>query len=397
MDSDKDLPKPAPKPTTESKPPVQQRGPRVGRLATIVFLCFVASLLGSYAFVKSGLVTPDAGQTITQNRDKLVLQEGEVIAEVAKNVSPSAVSITTEQVSSTRSIYGGAVIQQGAGSGIVLSKDGYVLTNKHVVPDGTRNVKVVMSDGTEYTDVKIVGRDPVNDIAFLKINGVSNLTPAPIGDSSSMVVGQKVVAIGNALGEFQNTVTAGIISGIGRPLQAASEGSGGSESLENLFQTDAAINPGNSGGPLLNFKGEVIGINTAVAQDAQGIGFAIPINDAAGLIKSVLATGKVERGIIGVRYVALTPQIATQNKLPVREGAWLVGSAGAPAVVPGGPADRAGLKANDIIVKVNDQKITEGRSLAGLLGQFRPGDEVTLTVLRDGHEQTLKVKLEASS
>ena len=360
-----------------------------GRVFSLVFLCFVASFLGAWAFLASGLVKTPGATTITESRQKLV-QEGEVVADVATRVSPSVVSIVTESTAD-QSFFGTRSVQSSAGTGLIISKDGYILTNRHVIPDSTTTVEVVLSDGTSYKNVSVVGRDPVNDLAFLKIDGASKLTPVELGDSGSIAVGQKVVAIGNALGQYQNTVTSGIISGLGRPL-TATDGSS-SENLENLLQTDAAINPGNSGGPLVNLEGKVIGINTAVAADAQGIGFAIPINDAKGLIKGVLNTGKVSRAYLGVRYMSITPEVVTQLELKVKNGAYLNGRAGSPAVVAGSPADKAGLQDGDIIVKVNDVNIDRTHPLASVLGSFAPGDTITITVNRDGKEVQLKATL----
>lgn len=366
--------------------------PSMWAVLGMVMLCFAASFLGAWLFVASGLVRLDASRTISDNSQKIVLQQGEVIADVFKKVSPSTVAITTESVSgSSRSYF--SQVSQGAGSGIVVSKDGYILTNKHVVPDGTGTVNVIMSDGREYPNVKVVGRDPSNDIAFIKIDGVSDLTPAQIGDSNSVEPGQQVVAIGNALGTFRNSVTSGIISGIGRPLTASDESGATSEQLEDMFQTDAAINPGNSGGPLVSLKGEVIGINTAVSTEGQGIGFAIPINIAKAEINAVITKGKITKAYIGVRYVSLTAKIAEQLKAPAKVGALVAGGNGQPAVVPGSPAANAGLKANDVITKVNTTAIEEGKGLATLLAQYLPGDKVELTVLRDGKEQKISVTL----
>ena len=270
------------------------------RTIGLVFICFVASFLGAWVFVQSGLVKVSTNSAnISESRQKLTA-EGEVVADVAKRVSPSVVSIVTQ--STARTPFGTSQ-SGGAGTGIILTRDGYILTNKHVIPATADNVQVVLSDGTTYENVSVVGRDSFNDLAFLKINDVNSLTPATIGDSSKTGVGQRVIAIGNALGQYQTSVTSGIISAIGRPL-TASDGQNATEQLENLFQTDAAINPGNSGGPLVDLSGNVIGINTAIAQDAQGIGFAIPINDAKGLIKSVVEKNKLERAYLGVRYVS---------------------------------------------------------------------------------------------
>lgn len=362
----------------------------------VVVLCFAASFLGAWLFVGSGLVKIDASRSIDDNSQKIVMQQGEVIANVFNQVSPSTVAITTEGVVDTGASFFGAQQQQvseGAGSGIIISKDGYVMTNKHVVPDGTNSVAVVTSDGHEYKNVKVVARDPSNDIAFLKIDGVNNLTPAQIGDSNQVMPGQQVVAIGNALGIFRNSVTSGIISGTGRPLTASDENGATSEQLEDMLQTDAAINPGNSGGPLVNLKGEVIGMNTAVSQDGQSIGFAIPIADAKVEINSIINQGKLSKSYLGVRYVTLTPDVAQQLGVSATDGAYVQASAGSPGVVPGSPAAKAGVHEGDIITKVDNSTIAAGKSLASLLSQHAPGDKVTLTILRGGKTITVQATL----
>lgn len=355
----------------------------------LVLFCGVAGFAGSWAAISTGLVTTGGSQTITESRER-ILAEGEVVADVAKTVSPSVVSIVTESVA-TNGLFGSS--QAGAGTGIILSKDGYVLTNKHVIPEGVRSVSVVLEDGTTYDDVTVLGRDPINDLAFLKIKNVDDLTPARIGDSSLAQVGQKVVAIGNALGQYQTTVTSGIISGVGRPVMAGDGTSAHTEQLENLIQTDAAINPGNSGGPLVNLDGEVVGINTAIAEDAQSIGFAIPINDAKGLIKGVLASGEVKRAYLGVRYVTITPESARRLKIDQKQGAYVGGSSADP-IISGGPADKAGLRAGDVITKVNDVELTERLTLLSQLSQFTPGETVTITYVRDGKTQTTTAQLQ---
>jgi S1-C subfamily serine protease len=236
------------------------------------------------------------------------------------------------------------------------------------------------------------------DIAFLRIRNAEdkNLKAAAIGDSSEVKVGDRVVAIGNALGQFQNTVTSGIISGYGRDVQAMAEG--GTETLQNLFQTDAAINQGNSGGPLVNVNGEVIGINTAVAGRAQNIGFAIPINDVKGLIRSVLDEGELQRPYLGVRYVTLTDDIAFQYNLETTRGAYIVpsGNNDEPSILPNSPAEAAGLREEDIITEIDGTGINQGHSLASLIGGKSVGDEVTLTVLRGNDTLTIRVTLQAA-
>lgn len=369
------------------KVPRKPRSRRYGFAAGLIALCFIAGLLGSWVMLKSGLASTVGSTTVTE-RQKLV-EEGNVVADVAREVSPSVVSIVTE--STARTYFGTTAQQQGAGTGIIISKDGYILTNRHVIPDTATKVQVVLSDGTAYEDVEVVGRDSLNDIAFLKISGANNLTPAKLGDSADLQVGSRVIAIGNALGQYQTSVTSGIVSALGRPLTASDESGDSSESLENLIQTDAAINPGNSGGPLVNAAGQVVGINTAVASNGQGIGFAIPINDAKGLIKSVTESGELKRAYLGVRYVSITPDIAKQLNLDVKSGAYVSDADG--AVVSGSPADKAGLRPKDIIVKVNGVSVDAQHPLSSLLSQYVPGDSVEVTYVRDGREQATKVTL----
>jgi len=236
------------------------------------------------------------------------------------------------------------------------------------------------------------------DVAFLRIKDtkVKKLQAATLGDSSKVQVGDKVVAIGNALGEFQNTVTSGIISGFGRNIRASDRSGGASEALQNLLQTDAAINEGNSGGPLVNINGEVIAINTAVAGgQAQNVGFAIPINDVQGLIKGILQQGKLLRPYLGVRYVAVDESFASQNSLSVKQGAYVAAGGSQPSIVSGSPAEKAGLKDKDIITKVDNTDIDATHSLTTIIGTKSVGDRVTLTIVREGKTITVPVTLEA--
>lgn len=370
-------------------PRTSRRGKIVAASLLLIFLCFVAGIGGAFLITRT-TQSPFSFASHSNGTDgnKIITQEEEDIASVATKVAPSVVSIVTK--AQAASFYG-VQTQEGAGTGIIVSSDGYVLTNKHVIQD-SQSVSVVTSDGVTHGDVKVVGTDPLNDVAFLKINGVNNLKPAELGDSSSIRIGQKVVAIGNSLGQYQNTVTSGIISGTGRPVSAQSSG-GAVETLTDLLQTDAAINPGNSGGPLTNLAGQVIGINTAIAEDAQGIGFSIPINATKGSLKSVLATGKVERAYVGVNYLSITPDVADKFKLPVRTGAYVFTDDGRSAVVSGSPADKAGVKDKDIITKVNDIEVGDKGSVASLVGEYAPGDKVQLTILRDGKTLTVTVTL----
>lgn len=341
------------------------------------------------------------------NQKKIVTSQSQLINQIVKNVGPSVVSVN---VAITSSSSGGLGMfgfsqpeqEQAAGTGIIISSSGLVMTNRHVVPSGTTSVSVTLSDGTELKNVSVVGRTAESDsldVAFLRINDAKGhkLTPAIIGDSSQVQVGDDVVAIGNALGQFQNTVTTGIISGYGRSVQAGDTSGSSSENLDNLFQTDAAINEGNSGGPLVNLNGQVIGINTAVAGGAQNIGFAIPINDVKGLIDQVLKNGKFARPYIGVRYIPLTADVANEFNLKVQSGAFVApaNDSSNPSVVPDSPADKAGLQENDVITAVNGRNVDQTHSLTSLLSQYQPGDSVNLTVLRGDKDLHVGITLGA--
>jgi len=365
---------------------------RPGKHAAVVILllaaCFTAGLGGGYIAYHIGNSSAISRDSAADG-NTIVSKDEEDISSVASKVGPSVVSIMTEGQS--QSLFGGTQTQDGAGSGIIISSDGYILTNKHVV-SGSTKLSVVTSDGTVYDNARVLGTDPLNDLAFVKIEGVSNLTPATLGDSSSVRIGQKVVAIGNSLGEYQNTVTSGIVSGTGRPVSAQDGDS--VENLTDLLQTDAAINPGNSGGPLVNLSGQVIGINTAVAADAQSIGFSIPINSAKGIIKNLQKTGKVQRAYLGVNYLTVTPEVAKRYDLPVKQGAYVTSSQGR-SVISGSPADKAGIKDHDIITKVGDLAVGDRGSVSSLLSEYTIGDKVPLTILRDGKTITVTATLEA--
>ena len=314
------------------------------------------------------------------------------ISEIANSVSKSVVSIITN-TSTTGSFFTGQV-SQAAGTGFIISSDGYIATNKHVVANATK-IGVILDDGSTYEDVELIGTDPINDFAIVKIKDVKNLTPIKIGDSKTTNIGQQVVAIGNALGTYQNSVTSGIISGKGRSLTASDSSRTTYETLSDMIQTDAAINGGNSGGPLVNAAGEVIGINTAYASQGNNVGFAIPINSVKGIMAGVLKDGKFERAVLGVRYQTITPLIAKEKKLDVTAGAYVKGSNNASAVIKGSAGDKAGIKDGDIITAVNGTKIGTAGSLGSLIGEYAVGDTVKLEVYRDKKYIELEVKLEA--
>ncbi len=267
----------------------------------------------------------------------------------------------------------------GGGSGFIVSEDGLILTNKHVVADEEAEYTVLTNDGEKY-EARVLARDPVQDLAIIKIE-VGGLTPAKLGDSDSVKLGQTAISIGNSLGEFRNTVSVGVVSGLSRTI-TASGASFGAETIQGVIQTDAAVNPGNSGGPLLNLRGEVIGINVAVVSGAQNIGFAIPVNFAKRDIESVKASGAIKIPYLGVRYVS------------EEAGARLRGSGDGPAVMPGSPAEKAGLEAEDLIAEINGEKLSLEKSLGFVIQKYNIGDTITLKVKRGEETLTLSVILE---
>lgn len=385
--------------TTNIKNNVTPHRLRIGFVALFLLTNLSLGFLGGWLGARSH-VQQSASSSLS-SKQQVVTSESQLISELAKRVGPSVVSVNVTSQGAT-SYFGYAGDQQSAGTGFVLNGSGVIITNRHVVPAGTTSVSVTMSDGTKFDKVSVIGRTNENDsldIAFLKITdlGGKKLTPVSLGDSSKVQVGDKVIAIGNALGQFQNTVTSGIISGYGRSVQAGEGDGSSSETLQNLFQTDTAINRGNSGGPLINTSGEVIAINTAVAGNAENIGFAIPINDVQGLIKSVLEKGKLLRPYLGVRYVSLTDDYSYQYNLSVKRGAYLAPSSGGQSsIINGSPAEKAGLREKDIITKIENTAVDENNSLTSILGRHNVGDKVTLTIIRDGNEQKVSVTLEES-
>ncbi|MFN4181368.1 MAG: S1C family serine protease [Candidatus Paceibacteria bacterium] len=281
----------------------------------------------------------------------------------------------------------------GGGSGFFVSSDGLLVTNRHVVSVDNAEYTVYTNDGKKY-DARVIARDQVYDIALLKVSG-SGFTYLTLGDSDTLEIGQTVVAIGNALAEFKNSVSVGVISGLSRSITAG-DASGKTELLDKVIQTDAAINPGNSGGPLLNLAGQVIGVNVAVAQGGENIGFALPINMVKSAIDSVKSTGKIVRPYLGIRYVAVTPEIKTKYNLSFDYGA-LVKSGNAAtdvAVLPGSPAEKAGILEGDLILEIDGKKIDEDTSLASVIRGKTIGETVRVKLFRNNLEKNLYLKLE---
>jgi S1-C subfamily serine protease len=340
----------------------------------------------------------------------------EKIVRVVKKVSPSVVSvIITKDIPKLKLYYeepfkefeeffgipfefkipqfkqeGYQRMEIGGGTAFFVSEDGILITNAHVVSDEKADYTVLTNDGKRYP-AKILAKDRVRDLAFLKLEG-KNFPSLKLGDSDNLQIGQTVIAIGNALGEFRNTVSVGVVSGLGRKVTAS--GGGVVETLYDVIQTDAAINPGNSGGPLLNLKGEVIGINFAMAKGAENIGFAIPINYAKRDLEQIRKYGKILFPFLGVRYVIITDQIQKENDLPVNYGALIVkGPKGESAIFPNSAAEKAGLKEGDIILEFNGEKITVENPLAKIIMKYQPRDKVSLKILREGKELNLNVTL----
>lgn len=278
----------------------------------------------------------------------------------------------------------------GGGSGIIVSLEGLIVTNKHVVADAKAAYTVFTNNGKRY-DATVIARDPLQDLAVLKISA-SGLISATLGNSDSLKLGQTAIAIGNALGEFRNTVSVGVISGLARTITASGEGIG-TEVIQGVIQTDAAINPGNSGGPLLNLKGEVIGINTAVASGAENIGFAIPVNRAKRAIESVKTTGSIQTPYLGVRYQMVGEDFAAREGLPVSYGAFVRDTSDGPGVIPDSPAAKAGLRAGDLVLEMNGERLTEGNPLGIVIQKYAVGDTITLRVRRGDDVITIPVAL----
>lgn len=286
----------------------------------------------------------------------------------------------------------GQLRRVGGGSGFIIEPNGLIVTNRHVVADDTAVYTVVLSDGKSYS-AKVLAKDPVLDVALIKIEA-SGLPTLQLGDSDGIKIGQTTIAIGYALAEFGNTVTQGVVSGIGRRVQAGN-GMGVNEVIDEAIQTDAAINPGNSGGPLLNLAGDVIGINTAVSREGQLVGFAIPINTVKRTIESVRTHGRIIRPWLGVRHVVVTPRLAEQNKLPVKYGVLIIKGSleDQTAVVPNSPADVAGIRENDILLEINGRKLEDKTSLAQEIGKYQVGESIKIKFLRDGKESDVSVTL----
>ncbi len=341
-------------------------------------------------FILSGIVGYKYFTTAA-NPTNIVVTEEEATITAYESILPSIVNITTTY--NSLSINGQPVSPQtSGGTGFIVSNDGLILTNRHVVSEKNGIFTVTTYKGKEYVG-SVLAIDPLFDIAIMKIEG-SDLPIVKIANSDKLRIGQSVMVIGNVLTEFPFSVSKGIISGIGRNL-VASDKNGIQENLEGMIQTDAPINHGNSGGPLINLKGEVVGINTAIHLGGEALGFSIPINRAMQALNIFKTKGKIIRTFLGVRYQMLTKSYATTNNLTYTQGAYILikNNQGDPGIVPGMPADKAGLKLEDIILELDGKKLSLNYTLITALTEYNPGDTVKLKILRQGEELIIPVTL----
>jgi len=404
-------------------------------IALVVVISFITSVLAGfvagglgYDLIRKWNVLNEGENNLSAGEEserqnlsasEKIISAEEKIIEVVKKVSPSVVSIVVtkdlpvlkqypfEEDNFFERFFGDDFFsfdypqyyqegtekrEVGGGTGFIISAEGLILTNKHVVSDQDAEYTVLTNDEEEFA-AQVLAVDPVQDIAILKIDK-SGLPSIELGNSDELEIGQTVIAIGNALGEFRNTVSVGIISGLRRSIQASS-GFGQSEYLSEVIQTDAAVNQGNSGGPLLNLKGEAIGINVAMAQGAENIGFSLPINKAKKDIEQVKKEGKITYPFLGVRYVLINPEIQKENQLSLDYGALIIRGSEISelAIIPGSPADKAGLVENDIILEIDGEKINEDNTLAESIQKYEVGEKVNLKILHKGEYKTIEVEL----
>ncbi len=382
-----------PAPTEPVRSTAAPRWPSRPLVLILLLTSIVGAVLGGggtyLALKSSGAFNPAVVSPSTGSSSNVTVEsESSAIVSAAQKVGPSVVMIVDE--------VGG--VPQAVGSGIIYDTRGWILTNKHVV-SGASTIVVRLPDKREF-DGTVYGLDTLTDLAIVKISGATDLTAAPLGDSSAIQVGQLAVAIGSPLGlDYPNSVTSGIVSGLGRDITVAGDGSSanGGTNLHGLIQTDAAINPGNSGGPLIDSSGRVIGVSTAIAQTAQGIGFAIPINVAKPILQQALAGEKLSRPYIGIAYVAIDLGLKTQNNLPLDHGAWVHNEDASGntinAVVAGSPADKAGIESDDIITAIEGQAIDLTHPLEDILVQYAPGRTISVSLYRGGQSLTVHLTL----
>lgn len=400
-------------------------------LLVIVFSSFFGAIFGLASGSMAGIFSSKIEQKIkntfpaftfgkdgdfSESRQQVVIEDSAVIDVVAKS-SPAVVSIIISKELPDMQNYLDRFFnpfffndeqtpqngqkdtteqQVGGGSGFFITSDGLIMTNRHVVDDAQAKYSVLTNDGKKYEAI-VLTRDPVRDVAIMKIEG-TGFPILSLGDSDSLQIGQTIIAIGNSLGEFSNSVSRGIVSGLQRNVSAGST-FGNTERLTDIIQTDAAINPGNSGGPLIDIQGNVIGINVAIVQGAENVGFALPINQAKRLIEQAKGGVKISIPFLGVRYIVIDAGIQKEAQLPFDYGALVLRGNKMTdlAVIPGSPADKAGIIENDIILEINSQKLTSKNQLGDVVMKYNVGDTITLKVWHKGETKNIKVKLEESN
>lgn len=389
-----------------------RKKPKPGQ-KTIIVAIFLSSLLGIVFGYLGGKLS---STSVIKNSEIVLEKESAVIDAVEKN-SPAVVSIVvSKDMPKFRNFFdnpsmfdfffnpfgdmqedNGAETEKqkiGGGTGFFVTSDGIIVTNKHVVEDRDAEYTVVTRDEEEFT-AEVLARHPNLDIAVLKITEQKDFPVLELGNSDEIRVGQSVIAIGNSLGEFSNSVSLGIVSGLQRNITAAT-GYGQPEKLSNIIQTDAAINPGNSGGPLLDIQGKVIGVNVAMVYGAQSVGFALPINQVKDIIEQVKENGEFSVPFLGVRYIVLNEEIKKENNLPYNYGALVLRGEKITdfAVIPGSPADKAGIMENDVILEFDGKKVDEDNMLSDMIAEKSVGDEIKIKIWHKGEEKDVKVKLE---
>jgi serine protease Do len=403
---------PAEPPPTESAPtepvapgaPVARRGRRdgLGRILGAAVLSAILASGGTVVVLEgTGALSHPAGAAATGQpgapgqtaHPVTVTDDSSAVITAAANVSPAVVRITA--TGTATDAFGGQIPERGVGSGVIYDQAGWILTNRHVVQTEDRAIAseltVELKDGREFKGT-VYGIDTLTDLAIVKVDA-TGLPTAAIGKSADIKVGQLAIAIGSPLGTYTSTVTTGIISATGRSIDLSAN-----QHLTNLIQTDAAINPGNSGGPLLDAAGQVIGINTAVERDSTGIGFAIPIDIARPIMEQALAGQELARPYVGIRYIQIDLKVKNEKHLSVDHGALIEPTTDAagqtlPAITPGSPAEKAGLKSGDIVLSIEGTTVDSEHPLDALLTSFAPGQSVKLTILRDGKQIDVTVTL----
>lgn len=373
----------------ENAKPIKSASPRIPLILIAIIIGALAGL-ATFRAAQLNMIKLGPVSSVPQNQppveNKTIVNEENAVIDVVQNTSPSVVAIgSTQSTFNPYDPFGGTSQTSTIGSGFVVSDKGIIITNKHVVADTNATYNVITKDGKKL-NVKKIYRDPTLDLAIVSVDTTNLPQALNFGDSSKLKVGQTVIAIGNALGQFTNTVTTGVVSGLGRQVQAGDPFSGSSENLDNLIQTDAAINPGNSGGPLLNSSGQVIGVNVATTQGAQNIGFAIPANSVQALVTDFETNGTISRPFLGVQYKFISKDLAIYYNYP--PGAIVEG------VIDGSAAQKAGIQTGDIIVKIDGKAVDSESVISDEIASKKVGDRVTLTIWNSGNQRDVTAILQ---